>query len=174
MKQVMFLTKPHTIAAVLLLPLAMGFALLAQGQSPTEGNNVPRRYLFIDLGTLGGPTSYPSASGPGNVTLNNQGAVGAYADINVPDPDAPGCFNLDCYLSQTFRWKNGHITELDTIGDNTNAASGINSSGWIAGSSLLGRTDPANGLPIGHAVLWKQHAQSTLEPYPGPRAFPFT
>lgn len=99
--------------------------------------------------------SYASASGPGNVALDNQGEIGAYADINVPDPDAL-CFNPDCYLSHTFRWKNGHLTELDTIRGNTNAASGINSSGWIAGSSLLGETDPSNGLPIGHAVLWKQ------------------
>jgi probable HAF family extracellular repeat protein len=148
--------------AILLLCFLVGVPLPAQQQAPTGERPAHRRYLFIDLGTLGGPTSYPSASGSGNVTLNDQGEVGAYADIDVPDSNAPGCFNLDCFLSHTFRWKNGHLGELDTIGDNTSAASGINSEGWIAGFSLLGQTDPANGLPVGHAVLWKHQSAIDL------------
>jgi len=95
------LTKPDKFSpAALLFCFLIGIPLFAQQQAPPGGLQAHRRYLFIDLGALGDPVSYPSASGGGNVTLNNQGEVGAYADINVTDPDAPNCFNLDCYLRE--------------------------------------------------------------------------
>lgn len=125
------------------------------------------RYAFVDLGTLGGPASYGSASGFGSVILNNHDEVGSYADINVPDPDAPNCFNNDCFLSQTFRWKNGQLLALGVNGTNPNAAVGINSQGWIAGFSHIDATDPITGFPEARTVLWRNHSPILLGTFGG-------
>jgi probable HAF family extracellular repeat protein len=125
------------------------------------------RYAFLDLGTLGGPASYGSASGPGSVSLNNHDEVGSYADINVPDPNAPNCFNNDCFLSESFRWKNGNMVSLGTNGMNASAAVGINSLGWIAGASLTDINDPITGFPESRAVLWKNHAPIQIGTFGG-------
>ncbi len=132
--------------------------LLLSAQQPTSANQPqhPARYSFVDLGTLGG-SPVMGALGFGSVILNNRDEVGSYADINVPDPNAPRCFNTDCFLSQTFRWKNGNLVALGANGMNANAAVGINSAGWIAGFSLTDLTDPITGFPEARAVLWKNH-----------------
>jgi probable HAF family extracellular repeat protein len=144
-------------------------AMLCAQQSTLGGQpeHHPGRYAFVDLGTLGGPASYGSASGFGSVLLNNRDQVGSYADINVPDPDAPNCFNNDCFLSQTFRWKNGNLVALEANGTNPNAAVGINSQGWIAGFSHINATDPITGFPEARAVLWKNHAPLPIGTFGG-------
>jgi probable HAF family extracellular repeat protein len=115
-----------------------------------------RRYKLVDLGTLGGPVSYFSEGGIGARVLNNGGTVAGYADIARPDPSAPNCFNLDCFLSHTFRWEGSVLADLGTTsGANTSAASGINELGWIVGVSSA--IDPKSGVPHGHAALWKDH-----------------
>lgn len=121
-----------------------------------QDNRQQPRYKLIDLGTFGGPTSYSSASGSGNQVLNNAGVLTGFADTATPDPYAPNCFNPDCFVSHTFRWQDGVLTDLGALpGTNGSAASGINARGWIAGTSENGVIDPLIGIPEDRAVLWQ-------------------
>jgi len=144
-------------AITLFVFLAIPQRMSAQGQQAPQGQMTRnRRYKFVDLGTLGGPVSYFSGGGIGNLLLNNRGVVAGYADTSTPDPYAPNCFNADCFLSHTFRWQNGVLTDLGALpGTNSSAASGINARGWVAGYSENGEIDPLTGSPETNAVLWK-------------------
>lgn len=114
------------------------------------------RYKLTDIGTLGGPESYYSAAGVGSQILNNQGTVTGYGDTSEPDPYAPNCWDIDCFLGRAFRWQNGVLTDLGTLpGGYNSAVSSINARGWIAGFSQDGVIDPVTNLPTIHAVLWK-------------------
>jgi probable HAF family extracellular repeat protein len=118
-------------------------------------------YKLVDIGTLGGPSSYTSPAGSGLVMLNNTGTVAGWADTTVPDPT---CLNNpftsapdgSCLLVHAFRWKNGTLTNLGALpGPNSSAAVAINAGGWILGASNNGITDPVSGLQEARAVLWK-------------------
>jgi probable HAF family extracellular repeat protein len=134
---------------------------------PTHQQPKSRRYKFVDIGSLGGPASYGSASGVGSVNLNNHGEIGAYADIDAPDPYAPNCFNNDCFLSHTFRWRHGRIDDLGPGGGNASAFSGINLAGWIVGFSRTDVIDPVTGFPENRAILWKNHSPQDLGTFGG-------
>ena len=142
---------------ILFAGLAPPVRLAAQEQN---GNRRHRqhRYRFVDMGTLGGPTSYGSAGGAGNQIINNRGTVAGYADTADPadhDPYSPNCFDPDCFLAHTFRWQDGGLTDLGALpGVNSSAASGINARGWIAGYSRNGVIDPLLVFPETRAVLW--------------------
>ena len=142
------------IATIFLLGVANPVRTAAQEQQGHR--NEHHHYKLIDLGTLGGPVSYFSEGGIGTRVLNNRGTIAGYADIATPDPSTPNCFNVDCFLSHTFRWEDGVLTDLGTTPDaNTSAASGINELGWIVGVSSA--IDRITGVPHGHAALWKDH-----------------
>jgi len=133
-------------AVMLAGALALPVQLAAQGNP---------QYKLIDLGTFGGPNSFPSPAGPGVPILNNAGTVAGWADTTTPDPT---CFGNDglCLLTHAFRWDNGILTDLGALpGVNSSAAVAINARGWILGASENGLTDPATGGPEVHAVLWK-------------------
>ena len=70
------------ITAMTLFATAIPARLSAQDHS---------RYKLIDLGTLGGPTSYFSNGNDG--ILNNKGTAAGWADTSTPDPYTPFCFN---------------------------------------------------------------------------------
>jgi probable HAF family extracellular repeat protein len=141
------------VAMTLFGALAITLQLAAQEQQQKKEHT---RYKLIDLGTFGGPASYFSGGGIGNLVLNNRGIAAGYADTSAPDPYAPNCFNADCFLSHTFRWHDGVLTDLGALpGANSSAASGINARGWIAGYSENGVIDPLTGFPETNAVLWK-------------------
>jgi probable HAF family extracellular repeat protein len=116
------------------------------------------RYMLIDLGTLGGPRSYGSASGDGFRLLNNEGDTAFYSDTSMPDPNAPNsCFDADCFLAHAARWKNGVLTDAGALpGVNSSAVSSMNERGWIVGASQTGTFDPVFGGPTNQAVLWKR------------------
>src|SRR6516164_6043210 len=146
----------HIVSIGFLASLAIVVQLAAQDADTPLKKAQHHHYKFIDLGTLGGPVSYFSGGGIGNLLLNNRGVVAGYADTSTPDPYAPNCFNADCFLSHTFRWQNGVLTDLGALpGTNSSAASGINARGWVAGYSENGEIDPLTGSPETNAVLWK-------------------
>jgi probable HAF family extracellular repeat protein len=157
----------HAILGFLVVATVPSTLYAQQTSSGRQPEQHHARYAFLDLGTLGGPASYGSASGFGSVILNNRDEVGSYADINVPDPNAPKCFNSDCFLSQSFRWKNGHLAALAANGINPNAAVGINSRGWVAGFSLTDTIDPITGFPEARTVLWKNHVPIPIGTFGG-------
>jgi probable HAF family extracellular repeat protein len=147
-------------AMTLFATLAIPARLAAQEQQVTqeqeelqergEHKQKHRHYILKDLGTFGGPASYISGDFIGGRTLNNRGTATGSADTSIPDPNAPNCANPDCFVSHTFRWKNGVLTDLGALpGVNTSSANEINERGWIVGSS-------GNGV-IGEnrALLWK-------------------
>ena len=152
-------TKTLLTTALLTIVYALGVA----AQQPLHQQVEVPHYKFVDLGTLGGPVSYPTASGASNLSLNNAGEIGGSADISTRDPFAPNCFNSDCFLSHTFLWKDGRLTDLGALpGETGSAASGINAAGWIAGFSQTTEIDPSSGLPEARAVLWKHHQMIDL------------
>jgi probable HAF family extracellular repeat protein len=112
-------------------------------------------YKLIDLGTPGGPNSYPTIAGPGIRFLNDAGTVAGWGDTTAPDPT---CFGNDglCLLTHTFRWERGTLTDLGALpGANSSAAVAINAAGFILGVSQNGLTDPISTFPEVRAVLWK-------------------
>ena len=148
-------TSPLAIVAVMMF-IAMATPIQLAAQQHQKDQNAYQRYNLIDLGTLGGPVSYFSASGQGNLLLNSQGTVGGTADISISDPQSPNCLNADCFLAHAFRWNNGTLTDLGAFPEiNNSAASGMNGQGWVAGLSQTGEIDPLTGAWSAHAVLWK-------------------
>jgi len=134
-----------TIALVLLALLAIPLQLTAQDHS---------RYKLIDLGTFGGPASYLTNGFDG--ILNHHGTVAGWADTSTPDPDPTFCFNFDCFVSHSFRWKNGRLTDLGSLATGwSSAAIWMNDNGQIVGFSENGMIDPLIGFPEFRAVIWK-------------------
>ncbi len=137
-----------TLFAVLALPVQLA------AQQP--------RYKLIDLGTLGGPDSFPTPAGSGVVMLNNAGTVAGWADTTIPDPF---CFGNDglCLITHAFRWHNGTLTDLGALpGVNSSAAIAINAGGWVLGASQNGLIDPVTVFPEQRAVVWKANQLTEL------------
>lgn len=134
-------------------------ALLGTGSGTAAQvqENQHHHYKFVDMGTLGGPASYFSGAGNGARVLNNLGTVAGYADTSTPDfYGPPNCWNLDCFMSEAFRWQDGAIHKLGALpGQNSSAVAAINGQGWIVGYSQDGLIDPLNGAPAYVPILWK-------------------
>jgi len=157
-------TLTSSIVVVLLAALALPARLAAQERTNEEHRAQHRRYKLVDIGTLGGPVSYFSASGLGAAILNNRGTVAGYGDTSALDPNDPNnCFDLDCLLAHAFRWRDGVVTDLGALpGVTSSAVSAINEHDWIAGFSQNGTIDPLTGSPEADAVLWKNHQMVNL------------
>ena len=145
------------------------FLCIAGWLNGQEHRDKHPRYKLIDLGTLGGPISYGSASGDGARLLNARSEVSSYADTALPDPFAPdGCFDADCLLAHGFRWKQGKIFDLGGLDDALNSlGDSINDRGWVTGFAQTGRFDAAFVFPLADAVLWKGTKIFDLGTLPG-------
>ena len=147
-------------AIVLVLAVWPSLRLAAQTEPTDPAQNHPH-YKLVDLGTLGGPSSYGTPpldmdqDQAGFRFLNQAGVVSSYADTAFPDPNAPDfCFVSDCLLTHAFRWKNGVMTDLGALDNRVNSAAlSINARGWSTGQSQL---DP--DFPVPHAILWKDRS----------------
>jgi probable HAF family extracellular repeat protein len=128
---------------------ATGQAQVGNEQHQTEHH----RYRLVDLGTLGGPASYFIEF---EQILTNRGTLTGGADTSMPDPNKPNCSNADCFVSHTFRWRDGVMTDLGALpGTNNSIPSEINRHGSIVGSSQNGLIDPLSGFPESRAVMWR-------------------
>jgi probable HAF family extracellular repeat protein len=105
-----------------------------------------------DLGTLGGPNSWMNWGG-----INDSGEAVGMAETSVPDPDGEDFCGFGTGLTcRPFRWQNGHMSALPTLGGNNGSASDINNSGQIAGAAQTAVTD--SGCPPNQTmlpVLWE-------------------
>ena len=145
-----------TLFVALVIPVSVG----AQEQPVTLGPQTTHRYRFIDLGTLGGPSTYFGTSGDRTSqiqVLNNKGQVAGWATTSAPDPYPDFCWDGDCFLAHTFQWQNGVMADLGSLVDGVNSdARWIANNGLISGDSENGELDPLNpGFPEIRAALWK-------------------
>lgn len=111
-------------------------------------------YKVIDIGTLGGSDTHIHL---GAHVLNNTGVLTVSAETPDTDPYSPdGCFNGDCTVTHTARWKHDELKDLGIIGAGPNSESNwLSESGWIAGDSQNGLTDPLVGAWELRGVVWK-------------------
>ena len=132
------LTRVLGVGASILL-LTTGFLKAQNLHTQSEAKHHTVRYKLIEL-TLGGPISHEPTNVDGGRALNNASIVSSYADTTLPDPFAPDlCFEEDCLVAHTFRWRNGVMTDLGSLveGVNSSAAS-LNDRGWTIGASQTG------------------------------------
>jgi probable HAF family extracellular repeat protein len=136
--------------------LALFGVLFPQLMAAQNGHAQHHHYKLIDVGTLGGPSSYSSVPLPTNV-INKNGTFAGWADTPVADSfPPPFCFNPDCFVSHALKWDSGVSTDLGSLADRwSSAASWINDRGEIVGVSQNGLIDPAIGFPEERAVLWR-------------------
>ncbi len=139
-------------------------------------------YTLVDLGTFGGPNSAVSTGnmfGPAQI-LNNQGTVVGFADTATADPFPAFCFDEivvtylapDCNLANAFKSQKGTLMQLSALGQDSAAASSINSNGEIAGIAENGETDPLYpGFPELRAILWKGRQITDLGTFGGTESY---
>ncbi len=121
---------------------------------------------IFDVGTLGG--GYNSLARG----VNTNGVVVGLSTTLVPDPNAMiMSFGLPyAFQTRAFRWKNGHVQDLGTLGGSDAMALGVNESGQIFGNSYTS-SDPSpvcgnpdfgfNSLTTG-AFLWQNGKMTNL------------
>ncbi len=146
------------IAFILSATLAIPTLLMAQEQQPAQCEHKHHtRYRVVDTGSFGGPNSHMSL---GAHILNNDGTFTGYADIPVSDPYANNpddCWDGDCIVAHTFRWKNAELTDLGALYSGPSSTSNwMSANGLIAGESQNGSLDPFTGHWEIRAVLWKR------------------
>jgi len=120
------------------------------------------RYQLIDMGTLGGPNSFVTASALySNIfsqSISAQGVFAGLAETSTPDPFVPNCFNPDCFVSHAIEWRDGRLIDLGALAGPaglSSAATSISGNSQIAGFSENGIIDPFISAPAVHGVVWK-------------------
>ena len=146
-----------------ILMCIIAVSLFAALANPVQLAAQHPRYRFIDLGTLGGPSSF--TYGGTAQSLNNSGAVVGQSDTSIPDPNYPN-FNPilsggpDPFLQHGFRWRNGVREELGTLpGATLGGADWVNQAAVAVGASSNGTIDPLTGWPESQAVLWTKDGE---------------
>jgi probable HAF family extracellular repeat protein len=141
-------------AVALLVTLAIPVSLAAQ-EHPAKHN----KYSLVDLGTFGGPNVLFNFSSPTDHLLGSNGTVTGGADTSIVDPY---CFNNpDCFVDHGFKWQEGVLTDLGTLGGSNSQGFWINDKGQIAGFAQNGMIDPLLGIQLVHAVLWSDEGTIT-------------
>jgi probable HAF family extracellular repeat protein len=129
---------------------------LTAAQVIRDAHKRQARYKMIDLGTFGGPMSADFAA----PLINNHGVVTGAADTAEADPNAPNCYDPDCFVTHAYKWHSGVLLDLGTLPSGFGSEGNwINDHGQIAGQSLNGQIDPLVGTPAGIAVFWKKNGQ---------------
>src|SRR5690349_14933669 len=120
-----------TISAILILALAPQSALFPD--SGRTAHAAAPKYAVVDLGTLGGSSSYAQ-------TVNNLGQVAGASTLPGDPTDTLGFpITHGCLFS------NGQIVDLGTLGGDSSGAIDINDAGQIVGDSYL----PGNPMAFG-------------------------
>jgi probable HAF family extracellular repeat protein len=131
----------------------MGWANLSGDQN--EHAVLWRGATKTDLGTLGGPNS--ASSWP---VKNEYGVVAGNSQTSETDPFGENFCTFGTYttyLCQGFRWQDGKMTALPTLGGNNSWATVVNHRGQVAGIAETRAQDP-NCIPPQvfdfEAVVW--------------------
>jgi probable HAF family extracellular repeat protein len=138
-------------AVSLLSALAVpGLLMLGAGSAgATLSRRAMPRYVAIDLGTLGGPNTFPNT--PGRTVSENGIFVGT---SETPDiyPFTQWCGD-GCHVSHAFEWRNGTMTDLGTTGGYGAGLFELNGAGVGVGYSETGALDPLTDAPVTHAAI---------------------
>jgi hypothetical protein len=133
-------------------------------------------YKLIELGTLGGPTSYINPVGNGGPYINRRGAVVGSSMTSVPLlPDNNGfpCVGSPPVFPDVFHgmeWsEDGGVSDLPSLGRPSNCANvmAINDNDESFGTSENGKIDPLLGARETRAVLWKDGQVRNLGTFGG-------
>lgn len=159
MKFIRFLS---VIAIVWPLAIAVPAQLTAQQRDHKAPQHI-LHFKFVDLGTLGGPTSLVQG---GSIVANNREMVAAVADTADSNPNFENFNPLlgqDLFVSHAAIWSNGKLRDLGALPGGFNSVSvTINAAGIVEGASENGETDPLLGVPAIHAVVWRQNVIQDL------------
>jgi probable HAF family extracellular repeat protein len=136
----------------------------------TEHGVLWRGKETIDLGTLGGPNS--ASSFP---IKDDDGIIAGNSQTSETDPFGENFCTFSTYTSflcQGFRWQDGKMTALPTLGGNNSWATVVNHRGQIAGFAETGTQDPNCIAPQVfdfEGVIWgpKGGQIQELPPFPG-------
>lgn len=135
-----------------------------------------RHGVITDLGTLGGDNS--------NVDFpvkDDRGLIVGFAQTSTVDPLGENFCIFSCTPSggacqgsnqscQGFRWRNGVMEPLGTLGGNNSAATGANNRGLVVGVAENNAQDPNCISPQVldyEAVIWRGDAINELPAFPG-------
>ena len=130
-----------------------GPAVMAAQDNLQDHKSRHHQYKLIDTGTLGGAIS--SLGFEGERDINNRGTVVSLAETQIPDPFAPNCFFVDCFVGHAVDWRGGVLTDLGALPPvNNSGPIWISDSGLVAGFSENGLIDPLTGNPEFQAVLF--------------------
>ncbi|HXM22376.1 MAG TPA: hypothetical protein VN948_14065 [Terriglobales bacterium] len=100
---------------------------------------------IFNLGTLGG---YESAA----FSVNSRGQVAGFSGNSIPDPYSFLGLGTE---TRAFRWQNGQMQDLGTLGGPDAFGGIVNERGQIVGLSYTNSTvNPVTGLPTTHPFLW--------------------
>jgi len=119
--------------------------------------------LNLGLGTLGGKNSSINWNG-----INDPGEAVGMSETSVPDPNGEDICGFGTHLTcLPFRWRNGVLSALPTVGGNNGQASAINNSGQIVGYAENGIVDSTcppdtTNNRIDLPVLWEKGKAQAL------------
>jgi probable HAF family extracellular repeat protein len=123
-------------------------AIGVRGQEPAT------MYSITDLGTLGsGSNSIPN-------WVTNSGDVLGFSETGQIN-------GFGFPIHHAFRWRNGVMMDLGTLGGDFSGASGANEEGQVVGVARV------TGNATSHAFLWDQGSMSDLGTLVGPAGFSF-
>jgi probable HAF family extracellular repeat protein len=154
-------TSALAIAVTLFVITNGAFRLVAQEQNPKH-----HHYKLIDLGTLGGPSSYFNSGGR---DLTNSGTASVFGENTIADPFSPNCFSPECLVGYGFQWRDGIQTSLGVLPEGnatkpqdpcfdcawTSFPAWMTDNGLIVGFSENNTMDSAAGVPTVLGVLWQ-------------------
>ena len=145
-----------TWVTALTLFVALALPVASSAQELKEEKKEHHHYKLIDMGTLGGPNTFPQ--GTASLAINSRGLATAQAETSIPEPFAPNCLQPpECLAARAITWQNGVQTDLGALPGvgNTSVPLWINDQGTIAGISENGVIDPLTGSPEIRPVRWK-------------------